>query len=112
MSGRPAPFSLLKRLIERFAPDDTQQRPNSFGGPAHTALFDMSCLVCINDERKMCLFGLWLVQTRGMIMKTKAQRRLSVAAITAIAFCAAGSARADVVWSEDWNPSILRSAGR
>jgi hypothetical protein len=41
-----------------------------------------------------------------MIMNTKAQRRLSVAAITAtIGFSVACPARADVVWSEDWNPS-------
>ena len=39
-------------------------------------------------------------------MNTKAQRRLSVAPITAtIGFSVACPARADVVWSEDWNPS-------
>ena len=60
----------------------------------------------------MCLLSLWLVRTRGCHEK-KVLRRLSVAAITAaIGFSAAGSARADVVWSEDWNASISRSAGR
>ena len=45
-------------------------------------------------------------------MNTKAQRRLSVAAITAaIGFSVAGSARADVVWSEDWNPSNFAISG-
>jgi hypothetical protein len=48
----------------------------------------------------------------GIIMKGKAQRRLSVAAITAaIGFSVAGSACADVVWSEDWNPSNFAISG-
>ena len=48
----------------------------------------------------------------GLVMNTKAQRRLSVAAITAaIGFSVAGSARADVVWSEDWNPSNFAISG-
>jgi hypothetical protein len=45
-------------------------------------------------------------------MNTKAQRCLSVAAITAaIGLSIAGSARADVVWSEDWNPNNFAISG-
>jgi hypothetical protein len=42
----------------------------------------------------------------GIIMNRKLQRFLLVAAVTAATgFLAAGSTRADVVWSEAWNPS-------
>src|ERR1700722_17805029 len=42
----------------------------------------------------------------GIVMNRKLQRCLSVAMVTAaVSFWVAGSARADVVWSEDWYPS-------
>ena len=45
-------------------------------------------------------------------MKRQVQRGLSVAAITAaLVGYAAGSARANVVWSEDWNPNNFTISG-
>ena len=45
-------------------------------------------------------------------MDRKLQRCLSVAMVTAAAsFWVAGSARADVVWSEDWNPGNFAISG-
>jgi hypothetical protein len=49
---------------------------------------------------------------KRIVMNRKAQRCLSVAAAAAaIGSCLAGSARADVVWSEDWNPSNFAISG-
>jgi hypothetical protein len=49
---------------------------------------------------------------KGMVMNRKVQRRLSVAAITAaIGFSVAGPARADLVWSGDWNSSNFAISG-
>ena len=45
-------------------------------------------------------------------MNRKLQRCLSVAMATAaVSFWVAGSARADVVWSEDWNPGNFAISG-
>jgi hypothetical protein len=45
-------------------------------------------------------------------MNGKVHRFLSVATVTAaVGFSVAGSARADVVWSEDWNPSNFAICG-
>jgi hypothetical protein len=52
------------------------------------------------------------VQPNGIVMNRKLQRCLSIATLTAAAaFGVAGSARANVVWSEDWNPSNFTTSG-
>jgi hypothetical protein len=49
---------------------------------------------------------------KGIVMSATVQRFLSVATLTAaVGFSIAGSARADVVWSEDWNPSNFAIGG-